>query len=72
MSESGSKRFLIHENMLNDMLHDAVLGLYLDLQIFPPFSSDHTWSLLKGGKIANNKLITVQHHVAYRLVCFRV
>ena len=47
MSESGSKRFLIHENILNDMLHDAVLWLYLDLQIFQPLS------LLKGGKIAN-------------------
>ena len=53
MSESGSKRFLIHENILNDMLHDAILGLYLDLQFFPPFSSDHTWSLLKGGKTAS-------------------
>ena len=38
----------------------------------PPFRSDQVWSLLKGGKIANKELIIVQHHVAYRLVCFRV
>ena len=49
MSDSASKQFLIYENILNDMLHDAVLWLYLDLQIYHLL----VVSLLKGGKIAN-------------------
>ena len=34
MSEIGSKRILIHENILNDMLHDAVVWLVPDLQFY--------------------------------------
>ena len=38
----------------------------------PSFTSDLYRSLVNDGKIVNQELIILQHHAAYRLVCFRV
>ena len=72
MSECGSKRFLIHENILNDMRHPCCTMISSWFTILPPFTSVLYKSLVKAGKIVNQELIIVQQRAAYRLVCFRV
>ena len=72
VSESGSKRFLIHKNILNDMRHPCCTMISSWFTILPPFTSVLYKSLVKGGKIVNQELIIVQQRAAYRLVCFRV